>query len=261
MSARRLHRWGLGLALLALAGLGASMAWPGWKAAPTTAPVAAADGMAAQQQRERAAVAAAADAAGAEAASAARAPVQAWTQVPAGQPPDTPPGITPAAWARLQARLANQPDGPAELRRLEAYYRYADAVQRFRELSQRNPASPELPALARTLDAGLAERLQQGEVSAPEARLLKMAVLQATVPEAAQRERALAQWEQQIEQWRLASASVDTQARLAREADFQRRQAALLAAWQAQPPAQRDPRQLQQQLDALRRDSFPHTGP
>jgi hypothetical protein len=40
------------------------------------------------------------------------------------------------------------------------------------------------------------------------------------------------------------------------EREFQQRQAAVVAAWQAQPAAQRDPAALQRQLEALRRQHF-----
>jgi uncharacterized protein involved in exopolysaccharide biosynthesis len=42
----------------------------------------------------------------------------------------------------------------------------------------------------------------------------------------------------------------------AREAEFARRQAALVAAWQALPPAQRDAQRLEAELEALRQSVF-----
>lgn len=158
-----------------------------------------------------------------------------------------PPGVTPAQWAALQAELAGR---PAELARLAAYFTFQDAVARFRD-SRTQGATPERVALARTIDAGLDERLAQAELGAGEARLLKMAVLEVLAPSEAERQAALERWQQQPRPEPAGQA-----ARRAAEAAFQRRQAEVVAAWNAQPAAQRDAQALQHQLDALRRSSF-----
>lgn len=157
-----------------------------------------------------------------------------------------PPGVGAAEWSALQQELAGR---PAELRRLEAYFRYADQMQRFRALPR--GASAERLALAQALDAGLDERLQQREMSAGEARLVKIAVLEQLLPDEAQRPAALAQWERDT-----TAAQPPETRHVAAEADHQRRQAALVAAWTARPPAQRDPLALEKELDALRQASF-----
>jgi hypothetical protein len=157
-----------------------------------------------------------------------------------------PPGVSAEQWRALQQELAGQ---PAELRRLDAYFRYADQMQRFRALP-RTPSAERL-ALARALDEGLDERLRQREVSAGEARLVKIAVLEQLLPDETQRLAALARWEQDS-----AAAMPPASSHLAAEAEHQRRQAALVAAWSARPPAQRDPQALEQALDALRQASF-----
>ena len=105
--------------------------------------------------------------------------------------------------------------------------------------------------LAQALDAGLDDRLAQRELSAGEARLIKIAVLEALQPDAPQRAAALQQWEQ-----RIAAATPPDTSDAARNAAYQQRQADLVAAWSARPVAQRDPRVLEQQLDALRQASF-----
>jgi hypothetical protein len=154
-----------------------------------------------------------------------------------------PPGVTAGQWASLQRELADRPD---ELVRLAGYFGFADAVQRFRA----GPA-PDRRQLASRIDAGLDERLRQRELSAGEARLLKVAVLQELLPDEPSRQAALARWE--------ADHASAAPALGAGEAEFLQRQAAAVAAWRAQPVAQRDPKALERDLEALRRSSFMST--
>jgi hypothetical protein len=157
-----------------------------------------------------------------------------------------PPGVTAAQWAQLRAELAGRPD---ELRRIASHLHYTDSVRRFRAAE-----GAERRQLAQALDAGLDERLRQREVSAGEARLLKIAVLDTLMPaDAEARQAALAGWQSQ---W-AAAPRADDGARQARENVFQARQAAAVAAWSAQPAAQRDAKALERELEALRRASFP----
>jgi hypothetical protein len=86
---------------------------------------------------------------------------------------------------------------------------------------------------------------------------VKIALLDATLADPAERTAALARWDS------AAAAPAPDPQRVQREARFQDRQAALVAAWRAQPESQRDPVALERQLDALRRASFdkPEGGP
>jgi hypothetical protein len=189
------------------------------------------------------------------AASPPAAAVPAFTAAASASPDSaTPPGVTPAQWAQLQAELAGRADGPAELQRLASYFAFADASQRFRRLRREQPASPELVTLARQLDGTLAERLQRQELSAPEARMLKVALLEVLLSDPVQRERELQAWQASFQR---PAAAADA---AARDAEFLRRQSELVAAWQARPPAQRNPRELEQQIEALRRTSYPTPG-
>ena len=151
-----------------------------------------------------------------------------------------PPGVTAEQWAALEAELRTRPDGSAERSRLIAYFSWADAVQRWR-------AAPNDAALAAAVDAGLAERLQQREVSAAEARVLKAALLAALEPDETRRAAALQAYD---------SSLPTPSGPSAREQAFQRQQAALVAAWQARPAAERDAAALTRQLDTLRRTHF-----
>lgn len=156
-----------------------------------------------------------------------------------------PPGVGVAQWASLRRELASQ---PAELARLRAYFAFSDAVGRLRDGSA---SADQRRAAALAVDAALDERLERREVSGAEAKVIKVAVLDQLLDDPAARSAALERW--QAEQ--TAAHPPDTAYRV-REDDFLRRQAAIVAAWQARPPAQRDPKALQAELDALRRASF-----
>lgn len=156
-----------------------------------------------------------------------------------------PPGLTAEQWSQVEARLAGHPQAAAERDRLRRYFAWTDAVQRWRGARQ------DL-ALAQQVDAGLPERLAQAEVSAPEARQLKAALLQTLLPDDASRTAALQAFDATLP--RPAGPTP-------RDLEFQRRQSALVAAWQAQPASQRDPAALQRQIDALRRSHFPKETP
>lgn len=162
-----------------------------------------------------------------------------------------PPGVSPAQWAELRAELAQRSDGDAELQRLAEYFAYADAFERFRALREGGAASPALSPLARELDGGLDARLQRNELSVHEAERIKLALLEVLLPDAGQRQHQLALWRHAQQ----SGTQADTQA-AAREADFERRQAAIVASWSALPPAQRNPKLLEEQLETLRQASF-----
>jgi hypothetical protein len=247
MGAWRRGAW-LAAAALLVAGLG--LLW--WPRAPEAVPDAAA-------VRDSAALAPTALTPPPAAPTAGATPggVAAGSVAPADSPPSTPPGVSPAQWAQLRAELSARPDGAAELQRLADYFGYADALERFRRLRGERADAASLRPLAQQLDQGLPDRLQRHELSVHDALRIKAAVLEVLVPDASRRQHELALWrQQQQQQQQQASALASGTEDAARNAEFQRRQAALVAAWQALPPAQRDPRALEAQLEALRRASF-----
>jgi hypothetical protein len=152
-----------------------------------------------------------------------------------------PPGVSAEQWVRIEREHAGR---PAELRRLIDYLVYADVMQRFRAaaVDQRRP-------LAQALDAGLDERLARREMTAAEARLVKIAVLDVLMPgDDGGRAAALQRWQ--------AAVQPPATAPDARDGEFQRRQAAVVQAWMARPATQRDPQALERELDSLRRSIF-----
>ena len=161
---------------------------------------------------------------------------------------EVPPGISSEQWAALQAQLRDRPDGPAELSRLGEYFGWSDALRRFREARLDGTSAADLRPLAQTLDDGLPERLQRSEVTAAEASRIESALLEAIEPDASRRADRLERWSAA----HLASpAAVDT-----RQAEFERRQNELVAAWSAQPATLRNRSELERELEALRQQTF-----
>lgn len=161
---------------------------------------------------------------------------------------EPPPGMTRARWQALQAELGAQPGGAAEIARIARYLTWAELLRRFRD----TPDGAERQRLALALDAGLAERLHAGEVSAAEARQIKAAILEAMPGDPAARAAAVQRW--------IAAEVGPAPATDARQVPFERRQAEIVAVWSAQPPAMRDRVALERELDMLRREHFA-TGP
>jgi len=163
-----------------------------------------------------------------------------------------PPGVTAAQWQQLTAEMQARADGPAELQRLAAYFEWSDLLRRFREARAGGGSAAEL---ARPLDQGLDERLRQRELSAAEALRVKGAILETSVADATERQQQLKQWAATMIPSTTATAAVDP-----RQPQFDRGQAAIVAAWSAQPASLRDPAVLARQLDALRAQTFTRTG-
>lgn len=172
-----------------------------------------------------------------------------------GQPPlapeaAPPPGMSAEQWQALQASLADHPQREAELARITTLMGFRHDVARLRALRREGHATPEWQALAQRVQAGLPARLAAREISAAEALALQAAVLEVLQPDAGRRA-------EQLTQWRASQAAAQpANAPDARELAFQRGQTALLAAWQAEPAAQRDPAQLQARIEALRHSLF-----
>lgn len=165
-----------------------------------------------------------------------------------------PPGVTAAQWQQLVAEHAGRPEGAAELQRLSEYFHFSAALQQFRQLRKAASGGPELAALAQLLDQGLDARLQRQEVNGAEARAIKAAVLEVLQPDEASRQAALRQWQSAAAP--LASGMPRVAETRARDAEFLRQQAAVVAAWSARPAAERDPQALEREIAALKQATY-----
>jgi len=111
-------------------------------------------------------------------------------------------------------------------------------------------------ALAKELLDAIPQRLENREVSAGEAQLLQATLLEELVPDPQQRQVRL-----QAEKQRLAIQPSDTDLAAQRQdaarlQEYKRREAEIIAQWQAMPVEQRDQRWLETQLDAARRSAY-----
>lgn len=157
-------------------------------------------------------------------------------------------GLTAAQHQQIREALADHPQRDAEIARVTAYLQFAAQWQHFLARRAAGVGADELKRLARGLDAELDARLQRREVTAAEAAQTKAALLDVLAPDAASGQTALQQWR--------ASTFAAPAAADPRAAEFERRQAEVVAAWRVLPPAQRDPQQLEAELEALRRSVF-----
>jgi hypothetical protein len=158
-----------------------------------------------------------------------------------------PVGVSAEQWNAVVAALRGRPDRPAELRRLAGYFEWSDALRRFRDARASGASAAELLPLAQALDGGLPERLRQAELSAAEARQVKTAILEVTLADPSMRAQRLQQW---------AAATFAPAAPDPRQAEFERRQSEIVAAWSARPAASRDSAALTRELDGLRQQTF-----
>ncbi len=167
-----------------------------------------------------------------------------------------PTGVTAEQWQSLRDSLARHPDRDREMASIAAYFEYRQAVQALRSLPRDTANVQALRDAARRVEAGLAERITQGEVTAGEALALEQAALDVLQPDPAQRASALQQWRAVQTPVPNAPQTSDDDAR---NAVFRERQAALVAADRALPASQRDPARLAAQLQALRTEVFDAT--
>jgi hypothetical protein len=164
-----------------------------------------------------------------------------------------PKGMSAEQWRDLQLALKDHPDRDAELKRVAQYLAYKDLFERFQAAREQHAGTPALKALAQQLDDGLNARLANAEMTAAEATAIKTTLLDQLEPDAKRRAQRLDQWMRQQAQQGVATVNArDAQ----REAQYKREEAEILAAWRDLPAAQRDPQQLEVQLDALRRRIF-----
>jgi hypothetical protein len=163
-----------------------------------------------------------------------------------------PAGLSLEQWQQLRESLKDHPDRDGEIRRVAEYMAYNQTLDRFRlEKAQRADAAQQarLRELATTLDAGLDARLERSEISGAEARVLKIALLETLESDLTLRQARLEDWTRQHE-------VTQPQVSDPRDAEYERQQAAIVAAWYALPAEQRDAAQLQAQLEALRERIF-----
>jgi hypothetical protein len=158
-----------------------------------------------------------------------------------GRPSD----FTAEEWAALKDAMAKTPNPRAELERVVKYLRFQKAFEQWQSL-QEGPDALTRRRLAEKLIEQLPERVAQVEVTCGEGLLLQASLMADIEPNEGMRQ-------QRIEQMgtKLCDAGPAAIAD-PRDPEYKRREAAIVAAYQALPEARRDPTQLTKDLDAAR---------
>lgn len=165
-----------------------------------------------------------------------------------------PPGMTADQWRQLNDALRDHPEREAEIARITSFVAFNSRVQQFHTQRTVGARPATLQPLAEQLQTEIGERLKRGELTLAEAENLETELLEVLETDTAARERSLAQW--RSEHAATPGPEIDP-----REAEFGRQLAAAVENWQTLPEEQRDPQQLEAQLQAIRDSLYPSTPP
>jgi len=169
---------------------------------------------------------------------------------------DTPADVPPEEWARMQQALSATPKGRQQLPRVAAFMTFQHRAQRWEALQQQGDHSPEKTQLAQELLDDLPTHVGLGELTGFEARALEAQLLMDTVPDPTLRQQAMID-----ETARINAAAPQPDPQLAVQmAAYKQQEAAITAQWLAMAPSARDPKWLEGQLDAARRQAFDGVG-
>lgn len=154
--------------------------------------------------------------------------------------------------AAIGQAMSKQPDGQQQLQRVTTYLKFQRDFERWQGMMDATDAAPR-HALARHLMDVLPDRVSQAEVTLPEANLICAMLLNDLEPDEATRNTKVEACTRKLES---VSPRTDTEQgmRTAQcQTEYRRREAALVSEFQARPAAQRDPRQLEADLDKAKR--------
>lgn len=191
------------------------------------------------------------------ATDAASAPVVASAQVApiASAPMAAGDELAPENLAALNQVMSKQPEGEKELQRVTSFLKFQRGFERWQEMQDQTDPGPR-HELARSLMASLPDRVRTAEISLPEAALMCGMLLNDLEPNEQMREQKMAECHRNLE---AVSPRVDTEQgmRAAQcQTEYRRREAALVAEFQARPAAQRDAARLEADLEKARRDVY-----
>ena len=199
----------------------------------------------------------AADASSAQGLAAASGPArQPFADVQLGAPlprdGSRPPDFTQEEWDLLRSATANEAQSQAELTRLVNYLRFQKGFAKWQAL-QNSPDTASRQRLAEQLLGQLPDRVRNGEMGGGEATLLQRALVADIEPDEAAREQRLMAAQSELAK---AAPSPDREQQAREEArrqEYKRREAAIVADYQAIPEEQRNPAQLEASLEEARK--------
>lgn len=154
--------------------------------------------------------------------------------------------------AAISQAMSKQPDGQKQLQRVTTFLKFQRDFERWQGMQDAADPAPR-HALAKHLMDILPDRVSQAEVTLPEATLICAMLLNDLEPDEAARNTKNEACKQRLES---VSPRTDTEQgmRTAQcQTEYRRREAALVSEFQARPASQRDPQQLEAELDKAKR--------
>ncbi|MDE2592770.1 MAG: hypothetical protein KGL57_00925 [Burkholderiales bacterium] len=165
-----------------------------------------------------------------------------------GRPAD----FTPEDWAALKEAMAKTPNPKAETERVLKYLRFQRGFEQWQSLKG-SPDVAHRQELAKRLLEQVPERLRQGEASMGEALMLATALWTDLEPNEDLRKQRIDEAKNIL----INAAPKPDAEQVAQDAsrltEYKRREAAIVADWQAKPAAQRDQAKLEEALESARR--------
>jgi hypothetical protein len=155
-------------------------------------------------------------------------------------------------WAALKDAMSRTENPKQELARVVAYLRFQKGFERWQNL-QNSPDVLARRMLAAQLFKLVPERLQHGELSMGEAILIQGALLNDMEPDDNSRQQRLIEAQKELAAAAPQANSDDRAHDAALLAEYKRREAAILADYQAKPEGSRDTARLEEDLEAARR--------
>lgn len=169
---------------------------------------------------------------------------------------DAPPDVPAEEWHRLKAALPDTPQGRRDLQQAGEYLGYQHRLEKWQQLKGAGGDATARAALAQSLLDELPTHVARRELTAYEAQMLVQTLLQDRIDDPAVLAQAVQAELQKLQAAQPAPAPEQSAQQQARLAAYQQQEAAIVAAWQALPPAQRSQQALESQLDAARRNTL-----
>jgi hypothetical protein len=156
----------------------------------------------------------------------------------------------------LRGVLSKNASGEEELKRVTTFLRFQRLFEKYQEFSQDPKDANAKRVAAQQLVELLPERVRGAELSYPEGLLLCSVFLETLEPDEAKRMSRLEACGEQLQKV-APKTDTDQQAKeVACQLEYRKRESALVAEYQSETPASRDPVKLEKALEKAKQDVF-----